>query len=307
MPSSYQVVYLSFFHILVGGALLLLVICGLYFKKQRLNNADSDLVMTKDWSVPVIDCYADGDSLFHTWDPRLKIVSLVIYCFFVSAIHTIYAALVALSISLLALVASRLPWERTLRRLKSMSGFLGMFLVLLPFTVRGSAGETLIIFGGLERFPFHVSGFWTAAVIVLKATSIALLMDPVFSTAPFPVTLQALSTLGIPLVICQMVVLSHRYVHLFLAEIKRMYRAMQVRGFHNQPTLQSIQALGNFLGMVIVRSFDRTQRVYEAMMSRGYSGSFPTFVTFRSTPSDWHKTIFWLGLGGVLLSLDLYL
>ena len=61
-----------------------------------------------------------------------------------------------------------------------------------------------------------------------------------------------------------------------------MYRGMKVRGFRKRTDLETMRSLGNLLGMLIVRSFDRTQRVYDGMLSRGYSGVFPTYIKFES-------------------------
>ena len=101
-----------------------------------------------------------------------------------------------------------------------------------------------------------------------------------------------------------MVLLTHRYIFVFLHEMKRMYRSMRVRGFHPSTSLETMRSMGNFFGMLFVRSFDRTQRVYDAMLSRGYNGRFPTFNHFETTPKDWAKGSFWIVLGLLLLLLD---
>lgn len=264
-----------------------------------------DAVVKKtDWSVPSIDKYAHGKSLFHTWDPRFKLFSLTVYSFSVASLENVSFTLVALLISIIAVYIAGLPLQRSMNRLKAMSGFLIMFLLVLPFTVKGSAGETVFVIAGWDSLAFHSSGFMTACSIVIKASAIAFLMEPLFSTSPFPVTLLALSRLGMPVVICQMILLSHRYVHVFLQEMRRMYRGMKVRGFRKRTDIETLRSLGNLLGMLIVRSFDRTQRVYDAMLSRGYSGVFPTYTQFVSKRTDWHKSVFWLLLSGFLLGFD---
>ena len=303
MP-DYQIVHLSFLEIVVPLALCITIIF-LFIVPGKSKRSAYSVDKRIDWSVPGIDIYADGHSLFHTWDPRFKIFTMTAYSFLVVSLDTILMSTVALIVSLFGLVISGLPWERSLRRIKAMSGFLVMFLVVLPFTVKGRPGETLVIIGGLTSFPFHLSGFWTACTIVIKASAIALLMEPIFSTTSFPVILLAVSRLGMPVVICQMILLSHRYIHVFLQEMRRMYRGMKVRGFRKRTDLETMRSLGNLLGMLVVRSFDRTQRVYDAMLSRGYSGVFPTYTVFNAKRSDWHKCLFWLFLGGVLLLCDL--
>lgn len=181
-----------------------------------------------------------------------------------------------------------------------------MFIFFLPFTSPLRQGELLIFFPFLEAWPYHFAGFLLALTIVTKACTIAILMEPLFGTAPLPVTLQAMSKLGIPSSITQMILLSHRYIFVFLGESKRMYRGMLVRGFRPGTNFATMQAMGNFFGMLFIRSFDRTQRVHDAMLSRGYSGAFPTYTVFRSKMGDWLKSLFFLFLGIILLFLDRY-
>jgi cobalt/nickel transport system permease protein len=257
-----------------------------------------------DWSVPSIDDNADLHSFFHDWDPRLKIGSLFLYCFIVVSIHSVFWSFWPLIVSLLAIMASHLPWDGAIRRLKAMSGFLAMFLIVMPFTVPSRAGETLLVIGEFSRFPFHLSGFLLALKVVLKAAAIALMMEPLFATAPLAVTLNGLEGLGIPKSICQMVLLSHRYIFVFLHEMKRMYRGMMVRGFRPRTSFSTMRTVGNFMGMLFVRSFDRTQRVYDAMLSRGYNGTFPSYVHFNATGLDWAKAVMWVIIGLAMLILD---
>ncbi|MEE4243281.1 MAG: cobalt ECF transporter T component CbiQ [Desulfopila sp.] len=287
----------------LGAAIFSIVLLRMALRqKQRRNAAGRN--GDPDWSVPTIDAYADRISFFHQWDPRVKIATLFPYCFIVVSLQSLLSSTIALLVSLGAVAACRIPFARTAKRLLAMAGFLSMFLLVVPFTSPLRGGETLIYFPGMTHFPFHMAGFFVALNIVIKACGVALLMEPLFGTAPLAVTLQSLSRLGLPDSISQMILLSHRYIFVFLNEIQRMYRGMRVRGFMPGTNIATMNAMGNFFGMLFVRSFDRTQRVYEAMLCRGYNGRFPSFIRFQATPKDWGKTVFWLLLGLLLLAID---
>ncbi len=257
-----------------------------------------------DWSVPSLDAFADRTSFFHHWDPRHKLISLFLFCFLTVSLQSLFWSGVALGVSVLAAVGCRLPLRRAGRRLLAMSGFLGMFLVILPFTSPLRAGETLVYLPGLARFPLHEAGFFLALTVVVKACAVALMMEPLFATAPLPVTLAALSRLGVPDTVGQMILLAHRYIYVFLHEMTRMYRGMRVRGFVPGTDIATMNAVGNFLGMLFVRSFERTQRVFDAMLCRGYDGRFPSYASFAATRKDWAKAVLWGMLGLLLLVFD---
>ncbi len=258
----------------------------------------------QDWTIPELDAYANGSSFFHEWDPRVKIATLFLYCFAVTALKTLFWSGIAFFIGILAVIACRIPLSRSLRRLAAMAGFLSMFLVVVPFTSPLRQGETLFFLPFLHAFPFHGRGFIVALQIVFKACAIGLMMEPMLATAALPVTLQALSRLGLPDAVSQMILLIHRYLFVFLHETKRIYRSMRVRGFSPRTDVATMNTMGNFFGMLFVRSFDRTQRVYDAMLSRGYNGAFPTFIHFENRGMDRIKALLWAMIGLALILLD---
>lgn len=260
-----------------------------------------------DWSVPPIDDYASAASFFHQWDPRLKIVALLGFCLLAASLKSLSLAVFAMSAAAAGLRLSRLPFSLAARRLRAMSGFLAMLLIVLPFSAAEPAGGTWVVLAGWPGLTFSGHGLLLALTIVVKACTIALLVDPLFATAPLPVTLEGFRRLGVPPSICQMVFLSYRYIFVFAEEMNRMYTSMLVRGYQPRCNMATLRTMGNFFGMLFVSSYDRNQQVYEAMLCRGYDGTLPTFVTLRATSGDWLKGLLWLLPGVALLLGDLYL
>ncbi len=256
-----------------------------------------------DWSVPPLEDGA-GTSLFHRWEVRCKLVGLLAYAFLVASLQQLEMALAALALSLLALGLARTPWPRALARLLALSGFLTMFMVVMPLTAAERPGDTLVVFAGLEWLEFNLRGLQLAATIAAKGAAIALLSEPLLATAPLPVTLQGLARLGAPEMLGQMVLLSHRYLHVFRQEALRMAGGMQVRGFRKRTDLPTLQAVANFLGMLFVRSFERTERVYAAMQARGYQGRLPAPEPAPLQPSDLLLAAAWIALGLALVLGD---
>jgi cobalt/nickel transport system permease protein len=257
----------------------------------------------RDWSVPPLTDDG-GRSPMHRWDVRCKIVTLLLYSFVIAALHHLETAAAALCISLLISVIAKIPLSRVFFRLLALTGFLGMFLIVMPFTVADRAGDTIVIFGGVDRLGLNLRGVILAATIIAKAVAIALLMEPLVSTAPMPVALHGLSRLGAPEMAAQMVLLSHRYVHVFRHEARRMAAGMRVRGFSMKTDLETMRAIANFLGMLFVRSFERTERVFDAMRARGYNGRFQAPADLHVNIADVCGAIILLSVGAALLFFD---
>jgi cobalt/nickel transport system permease protein len=138
----------------------------------------------------------------------------------------------------------------------------------------------------------------------LAVASVALLMEPMLATSPLSRTLQGFTTLGLPPALTQMILLCHRYLSVFQQEITRMQRSMRVRGFTPGSNLATMRTMGNCFGMLFIRSFERTERVHEAMLSRGYRGPLPADPREKIAPRDLVKGAVWSMIGCLLLALD---
>jgi cobalt/nickel transport system permease protein len=245
-----------------------------------------------------------GASFLHHWDVRCKIVTILVCSFAIASLSRLEPALIAVGISLTILVIARVSFAKVLLRLLAITGFVCMFLVVMPFSVPTHNGDTVLVFNGMDWLGFNLRGLRLAATISAKAIAIAVLMEPLLSTAPLPVTLHGLSRLGAPEMVGQMVLLSYRYLHVFRHEARRMASGMQVRGFRKRTDLTTLRAVGNFIGMLFVRSFERTERVFDAMRARGYQGRFPEPAELGFRTRDLLLAAAWLVGGAALIAYD---
>lgn len=182
------------------------------------------------WSSTELGTTQHNSLFFGSWDPRVKILTLLSFCFVVVSLNSICCLASALLLAAVSVWACQVQSQHIVKRLLPLTGFLAMFLLIVPFTSAHHPGETLLFFPFLG-FPFHVDGFFLAVTIVLRAVTVALLMIPMFITASLTLSLQALQQLGVPSPLVQMILLCHRYIFLFQEESARMYRSMRLRGF----------------------------------------------------------------------------
>jgi len=287
--------------VIVFIPLAVLAVAVIWLRHLALNRSTPE--EERDWSVPPL-AEAAGAALFQQWDARCKIVAILVYSFMIASLGHLMPAIYAIGISLVILSVARVSIPKVLMRLLAITGFVSMFLVVMPFTVPVHSGDTIVVFGGLDWLGFNLRGLLLAATIAAKAIAITLLMEPLLSTAPLPVTLHGLSRLGAPEIVGQMVLLSYRYLHVFRHEARRMSSGMQVRGFRKRTDLQTLRAVANFLGMLFVRSFERTERVFDAMRARGYKGRFPEPEARPLAAKDLVLAAVWLVIGVALVASD---
>ncbi len=246
-----------------------------------------------------IDRYAHLDSPVQRWDPRLKLASLGLFVLAVSLLQTLPLAAAAFLVALLWLRLAALPWGFVAQGVRWVLLFLMPFFLILPLSYPGP--EAFRVLG----LPFAWEGLRLAALITLKAVAIVLTAYAMFGTARFDLSMQALERLGAPRLLVQMILFTYRYIFVFLAEMRRKDIAMRARGFVKRADRRTLQVMGHFVGTLLVRSFERTERIYKAMLSKGYTGELRTLVRFRANGSDWAKAVAVTLVAAALLGADL--
>jgi cobalt/nickel transport system permease protein len=230
--------------------------------------------------VHFLDPYRHNHSPIHQLDGRVKFVLAVAFILTCSltpvSAWAVYILLLALILSIEIL--STLGVSYVQKRALLAAPFV---LAALPviFTVQGAELFSLPIGSwtltasveGLERFISIALKSWLSvqAAIVMAATT------------PFPDLLHAMRTVGIPRLLVAMFGLTWRYIFVLVDEALRLMRARAARSgvsSANQKTkegggiLWRAQVTGGMAGSLFLRGFDRSDRIYTAMLSRGYDG-----------------------------------
>lgn len=213
-----------------------------------------------------------ADTPVHRMAPQCKVAATALFVLAVAAtargVYWPYLWYLLLLAGVAAL--ARLPPLTVARRL----------LVEVPF-VLFVAG--LPILGGPPRLTvlgiaLSVPGLHAAATIVLKATLGLLATGILAATTPLPEIITGLERLRVPRVFTAVAAFMVRYTEVLAAEFARMRTAALCRG-GNPRWLWQVRDMTAGLGALVIRSFERGERVYLAMASRGYTGTLPTALT----------------------------
>ena len=96
----------------------------------------------------------------------------------------------------------------------------------------------------------------------------------------------ALERLGVPSKLVFLFLFTYRYLHVIADEWQRLVTAARLQRASSPRTgMHTYRTIGNLLAMVLVNSFDRSSRVYQAMVLRGFAGHvYVSVVRFRAAP-----------------------
>ncbi|KWX03393.1 cobalt ABC transporter permease [Carbonactinospora thermoautotrophica] len=224
--------------------------------------------------------YRHGHSLVHRLPPQVKIVALVGFVLVVVATpREQFWAFGAYALLLAAVGAvARVPPGFVLRRLVIEVPFLA-FAAALPFV---AIGERVHFLG----VSLSVPGLYGAWNILVKGTLGVAASILLAATTELREILLGLERLRLPRLLVQIAAFMLRYADVVTGEMERMRIARESRGFRARD-LRQAPVLARSLGSLFIRSYERGERVYLAMLSRGYSGSMPVLVEGRAAPREW--------------------
>ncbi len=243
---------------------------------------------------PEIDRFASLDSPIHRWDARWKIVGFTTLILAFGLVGSgaggrpnlhgdLPPALIALAVSIALVEISGIPIRFALRSLRPACFFFAFLFLVLPLT----QSDGVPLAGPLS---FSTTGLLLAGVVSIQAFSILLLVFPMFGTSRFEETTGALRSLRLPGPLVQLIVFSYRYLFVFADEVRRIQIAWRVRGFRRGLNLHTLKTVGNGTGMLLVGSVKRSERIYRAMVCRGYPGALAEPAKKVTRPRDAVKT-----------------
>ena len=233
-----------------------------------------------------IDEYANLDSPFHRWDPRYKLVGLIILIFAFSSIHDLHMLLAVILVTVTMYIVSRLPTHFILRRLRFPSFIILAFVITLPFL----SGENALI--RLGPITVWQEGLLAALMVATRFVCIVTVGIVLLGTTALLTNIKALRALGLPPVMADMTLLTFRYIHELGLDLSRMLTSMRLRGFRGRRLgLSGLRTFAWLSGSLLVHSYERSDWIYRAMILRGYGQRPQSQHEFQSSPVDVLKLI----------------
>lgn len=220
----------------------------------------------------------DPGSRVHRLDPRAKVLGL--FAVTLVAVSTplhlwpVFAACAAVlvAVAVAARVRARDVWRRGR-------------LVLVPVLAVAFVAP-LVRTGGaawaVGPLTIHEAGLDVLGLVAAKALVGTLAAVLLTATTTFPAVLRALEALRVPRLFVLVAAFMHRYLFVITGEAARMRTAAFARGYRPRHMLHA-GTVGRVAGALFLRSYARGERVYVAMLARGYQGRMPALepLVFR--------------------------
>ncbi|MDD5586798.1 MAG: cobalt ECF transporter T component CbiQ [Alphaproteobacteria bacterium] len=217
-----------------------------------------------------IDRYSGLVSPVHRLDPRTKILAVLLFVILVASTppQHLLAFVCYAGLLLWAAAFSHVPLRHIVSHAALVLPFSGLVALGLPFL---SGGEAVTVLGTTVS----VKGLWLLSGTLMKSFLGAAALVLLISTTSFSVFLSGLRHLRTPALFTDLLSLMYRYLFVFLDESLRLKRAAAARGY--KPSwLHQAKGVGYLAGKLFLRSYERSERIYGAMILRGYDSRMPS-------------------------------
>ena len=216
-----------------------------------------------------VDKYSDLDSLIHRLDPRTKFIASLVFIISVVLTPTSNWRAFALHLCLVTslLIIAKLPPFYVLKRSLVIFPFVLLVAVFIPFLKPGEIAGSYNIW--LWQVSVTYAGLLILANVAVKAWLCILSLILLSATTELVDLLKGLKQLGIPKVIILILSFMYRYIFVLVDEAMRMRQARDSRSFGGG-RLRQLKTLGNMIGTLFIRSYERGESIYAAMLCRGF-------------------------------------
>ena len=168
---------------------------------------------------------------------------------------------------------------------RSISSNIKKSLIAAPFIL--GVGVINLFY---DKTPMNVAGIIiNSGWITFLSLSIKILLTVVVSILLIATTGMenlacALRMIKVPKIFVMQILLTYRYISVLVEEASRMMKAYYLRAPGQKGV--KMKDLGSFIGQMLLRTYDRAQRVYEAMKLRGFNGEYNSTASLKIKLSD---------------------
>ncbi len=230
------------------------------------------------FNLGYLDALSYRDTVIHRLDPRTKLLTTLAFIVTIVSFpkYEIAGLLPFLLFPVLLFSLSDIPAKFILKKVFLVSSFAVFIGIFNPLLDRQSV---------YSAFGFSVSGGWISFLsIMLKfflTLTAALLL---IATTSFPGVCHALQKLGMPEIFVAQLLFLYRYIFVLVEEAMKVVRARDMRSFGKRGL--GIKPAINLFGTLFLRTVERAERVYQAMLSRGFAGRLNTSKTYCFRMAD---------------------
>lgn len=235
-----------------------------------------------------LDKYSELKSIIHTLDPRIKLACCL--CFIISVIlippSGIAEFIFFIFFLLPVIFLSHIPFLHILKKSMFLLPYLTILLLALPYIQVNHINYSLQIFHFNHKFSSHDTRIIYFLQISLKSILSLIAIILLSATTRFSHLLKAMESFNLPKILILLLSFMYRYIFIFIDEVQHIQRSWRSRYFGAQ-YIRQIKTFAHIIGTLFIRTYERSERIYQNMLARGFSVKIKTYNSLKTTIFDY--------------------
>jgi cobalt/nickel transport system permease protein len=232
----------------------------------------------KYYNIGLLDQLSFQNTFVHRLDPRVKLIVSLFFLFTVISFpkYEVAALFPFLLYPMLLMSLGEIPFRFVFKKVLLVSPFAIFIGIFNPFL----DSTQVAVLPGLTVS----AGWFSLSSILLKfilTVSVAILL---IATTSFPAVCHALRQIGIPSLFVSQLLFLYRYLFVLVEEAIRIVRARDMRSYGHKGS--GVKVFVRIVGVLFLRTIERAERIYFAMLARGFHGDMPTGKQYHIAPRD---------------------
>ena len=248
-----------------------------------------------------IEKYSASEGPLQSIDPRVKLISMIGIVVTAVAASTPIPLVILLVLVLGLAAAARIPLEFFVyRSIIFVPLFAGVIALPLLFIIPGASMAEIEI--GPYVAVITREGVYRAAQFFLRVWVCVASLTLLILVTRFSRIIQAMERFKVPSLFVTLTSITFRFIFVLIDEAYRMVVARESRSVGKESRIGALRSLASMVGTLFIRSYERGERVYMAMLARGYSGQLRSMDYMRLRTRDF---VFGLVIASICLAIFL--
>jgi len=248
-----------------------------------------------------VEKYSASAGLLQSVDPRVKLIGIIAIVVTAVAVRALISLVALLALVLGLATVARIPLRSFLYRATVFVPlFAGVTALPLLFITPGTPVAEI----GIRPYAAVITGegVYRAAQFFLRVWVCVSSLTLLIMVTRFSRIIQALERFKVPTLFVTLTSVTFRFIFLLIDEAYRMVVARESRAVGKENRMDVLRSLATMVGTLFIRSYERGERVYMAMLARGYSGQFKSLDYGKAQTRD---LVFGLAIVSVCLVIFL--
>jgi len=222
--------------------------------------------------------------LLQRLDPRVKLLTLVLFAVTVSFVHSVWVLLGLVGLTMLLAAVSRVGVASFARKVWASAALLALLIALPSALSYFTPGQAVLSVGPVTLTEPGLMGVATLVTRVAAAAGFALL---VIWTMRWSDLLHALSAMRLPDVVVATLAMTQKQILTLLRTVEQIHLARESRTLGRGTNRENRAWVTERMAFVVRKSMKTADDVYDAMLARGFTGAMPSLTHLRLRPRDW--------------------